>query len=114
MEFTWWLDDDPVTGHAQPDWLARRGRRRYLVEVKTGRAANPKHTETRRQLHEYATCFDVDGVLLLDADNDHLYEIEFPLGVDTRGSRFRPYLAGVLTGLALAGAYLTWEALVLH
>jgi hypothetical protein len=49
-----------------------------VAEVKTGRWAPRLETAaTRRQLLEYRFAFDVDGVLLVDADADRVSSIEF-------------------------------------
>ena len=36
------------------------------------------HRATRRQLLEYAAVFDVDGVLLVDAEGGRIHRVEFP------------------------------------
>ena len=62
--------------------------RRYVAEVKTGKLAPRIDTAaTRRQLLEYRMAFDVDGVLLVDAEDDRVRLVEFPLGTPGRGSR---------------------------
>jgi len=78
VEYTWWIDDQPRTTQLRVDYLVRRGRKTYVVEVKTGNAARIESGATRRQLLEYGLHYPVDGVLVLDADEMALHEIEFP------------------------------------
>lgn len=103
----WWVDGEPRTLELAPDLLVARGRRRYLVEVKTGGSARPEKQETRRQLLEYAAYGPVDGVLLYDADSDRLRAVEFPLDRPPGRGRLWPLLLGLLVGLLL-GAGVTW------
>jgi hypothetical protein len=59
---------------------------RYVAEVKTGAFAPRLETAaTRRQLLEYRIAFDVDGVLLVDADAERVRLVEFPLPSGPRG-----------------------------
>lgn len=99
----WRLDGAPQPLELAPDLLVARGRRRYLVEVKTGGAARPEKQETRRQLLEYAVYAPVDGVLLYDADRDALRAVEFPI---ERGGRGWPW--ALLIGAALGAAAVFW------
>ena len=62
------------------DYLVAREGRRYIAEVKTGRLApSLSHGATRRQLLEYGAAFDVDGVLLVDADRETITHVEIDL-----------------------------------
>lgn len=105
----WWVDDAPRSLTLEPDLLVARGRRRYLVEVKTGGAARVEQRDTRRQLLEYAVYCDCDGVLLYDADRDQLQSVEFPLPrAPARSARYAAVWAfGVVVG---AGAILWWSS----
>ena len=61
------------------DALVTRKRRTYVAEFKGGAgSATIAHRATRRQLLEYAVLFDVDGVLLVDADAGRIHEVSFP------------------------------------
>lgn len=60
------------------DFLIRRGGLRYVADAKTG-AATKLTAPTRRQLLEYRLAFDVDGVLLVDADAGRVREVVFTL-----------------------------------
>lgn len=61
------------------DYLVAKGGARYVVEVKTGALAPRIETSaTRRQMLEYRIAFDVDGVVMVDAESGHVHEITFP------------------------------------
>jgi hypothetical protein len=73
------VDGEPSSVLVRADYIVRRGGRRYVAEVKTGRLAPRIETSsTRRQLLEYRIAFGVDGVLLVDADAARVSFIEFP------------------------------------
>ncbi len=95
----WRLDGEPQTAEVKADLLVSRDGRRYVVEVKTGRGTRPTKRETRRQLLEYALAYDVDGVLLLDADSDRLHHVEFPLRPSATPSRLAWLVLGTVIGL---------------
>ena len=79
-------DGEPVTFGLRADYLVVRQGRRYIAEVKTGRLApRLSHGPTRRQLLEYSAAFDVDGVLLVDADSGAITHVE----IDRVGDRPR-------------------------
>lgn len=67
------------------DLLVNRGEKTFVAEVKTGEQAPSIETaNTRRQLLEYRVAFDVDGVLLVDVENDSVQDVVFPLPTLTR------------------------------
>ena len=70
-------DGEPVTFGLRADYLVAKDGRRYIAEVKTGRIApRLSHGPTRRQLLEYTAAFDVDGVILVDADGETLTHVD--------------------------------------
>ena len=72
------LDGASTTIALRADYLVARGGRRFVAEVKTGRVApRIESAATRRQLLEYRFAFDVDGVLLVDAERDRVSEVVF-------------------------------------
>ena len=77
---TMWVDDAEIAYDLRADLLVQIGDERVIVEVKTGDAADPTSTATRRQLREYAAEFGVDRLYLFDATRQVLHEIEFPPG----------------------------------
>ena len=73
------VDGSLHTFKLRADYMVTRRGRRYVVEVKGGAtAASVSTATTRRQLLEYATSYDVDGVLLVDAAHDAVHTITFP------------------------------------
>jgi hypothetical protein len=95
------IDGEPVTIDLRIDYLVSYGDKRYVAEVKTGRAAPRIDTPaTRRQLLEYRIAFDVDGVLLVDAEAERVHAVEFPLGAydAPAPSRMTWLLVGIVLG----------------
>jgi hypothetical protein len=99
-------DGQPLAVDLRADYLVSRDRRRYVAEVKTGRLAPRLETAaTRRQLLEYRFAFDVDGVLLVDADAERVSSIEFgaPSARTDQSASSRGWLLAIAIG-AVAGA----------
>ena len=71
------VDDESVEFNVRVDFLVERNGIRYLAEVKTGGAANPKTVSTRRQLFEYSALGHFETVLLVDATKKKVMEIGF-------------------------------------
>jgi hypothetical protein len=104
-------DGEPVTFGLRADYLVAKAGRRYIAEVKTGRTApRLSHGPTRRQLLEYSAAFDVDGIILVDADGETLTHVEvdrFAAGaqdlarVEGRGGRVVVIVALVSFALGL-------------
>ncbi len=102
------IDGQPVAIDLRSDYLVSYGDKRYVAEVKTGRAAPRIDTPaTRRQLLEYRIAFDVDGVLLVDAEAKRIHAVEFPLGMTATPPPSR--IAWLLTGFVV-GAVVTVTA----
>jgi hypothetical protein len=79
MRYELRVDGAPTSVLVRADFVVRRGSRRYVAEVKTGRWAPRIETSaTRRQLLEYRVAFDADGVLLVDAEASKISFVEFP------------------------------------
>jgi len=100
------VDGEAVVASVRADYVVRLGARRYVAEVKTGRAAPSLATATtRRQLLEYQHAFGVTGVLLVDADARTIQQVDFR--VASRSSLV-PWVA--VLGLVVAG--LAWYLVV--
>lgn len=96
------VDGVEVPVDLRADLLVEREGRSFVAEVKTGqRAPRVDTATTRRQLLEYRVAFDVDGALLVDAEERRVHEVVFPLDVGRWG-----FGVGVLCFVALAGAAL--------
>lgn len=108
------VNDVEETAWLRADLLVERDGARFVVEIKTGRAARPTVRGTRRQLLEYALHYAVDAVLLLDADRDVLTVVDFdgmapepsedpPTAAPTGLSPTRLFTRGVVVGAACVG-----------
>lgn len=98
------IDGEPMAIDLRSDYLVSYGDKRYVAEVKTGRAAPRLDTSaTRRQLLEYRIAFDVDGVLLVDAEAERVHAVEFPLGAihAPAPSRIAWLLTGFVAGIVV-------------
>jgi hypothetical protein len=79
------LDGAEMQIALRADYLVTRGGLSYVAEVKTGAFAPQIRTGgTRRQLLEYRVAFDVDGVLLVDAEQERVHVVGFPLAASLR------------------------------
>jgi hypothetical protein len=79
VDHTVCVDGREVTVALRADYLAEKDGARYVVEVKTGALAPRIETSaTRRQMLEYRIAFDVDGVLLVDAEAGQVHAVSFP------------------------------------
>lgn len=73
------VDGEPVDVGVRADLVVERDGRRYVAEVKTGgRAPDPCHPPTRRQLLEYSLVFRSSRVLLVDVQARAVREVTFP------------------------------------
>jgi hypothetical protein len=111
--WTIWADGAPVAVGLRADLLVAREGRRYVAEVKTGSLA-PRldHGPTRRQLLEYRVAFDVDGVLLVDAERGRVIAVEMELAQDAESvgpawlaaTGWTPWLLVFAAGAGAGGA----------
>ena len=110
-------DGEATTFGLRADYLVARDGRRYIAEIKTGRLATRlSHGPTRRQLLEYSAAFDVDGVILVDADAGSVVEVDVNLPARDRARGLTPavvatvalvtFAAGVVVGDAVRGGRL--------
>ena len=95
------VDGERIESFIKADYLVSKGGRTYLVEVKTGKQANVRLPNVRRQLFEYQNIFQTDGILFMDMNKYDIIEVSF----DEDGT-VRPALGVFLAGLA-AGIVLT-------
>ncbi len=105
------VDGVEVPVDLRADYVVAEGGRRYVAEVKTGAFAPRIETPaTRRQLLEYRIAFDVDGVLLVDAEAERVRRVEFPLPGARRGrgrggtGRLAWLVVGVAAGVLATAA----------
>jgi PD-(D/E)XK nuclease superfamily len=108
------VDDETTLVHVRADYVVRKDGASYVVEVKTGAVA-PRiaTTATRRQLLEYRVAFDVDGVLLLDAEAGRLHAVTFPMFSAPAPERARGTFGWGLVAALVAAAALAGVAVAL-
>jgi len=74
-----WVDGKSHLSYVLADFLVQKNKKTYVVEVKTGQAADPTEPATRRQLLEYEYVYQPDGLLLMDMNLGELHEVDFEL-----------------------------------
>jgi len=113
------VDGAPHEVTLRADFVVARRGRRYVAEVKTGREApRIESPPTRRQLLEYRVAFDVDGVLLVDADGGSVHEVVFtlparPLALLSISSFVQSRMVWLVIGFAIGAAFV-YERLALR
>ena len=96
------IDGEELAIALRADYIVARGGLRYVAEVKTGAYAPYLRTpSTRRQLLEYRIAFDVDGVLLVDAEADRIHVVRFPFS-EPRAAERPSSLGWIVIALGLA------------
>lgn len=82
------IDGETFLAGLRADYIVAKNGARFVAEVKTGALAPSVATAaTRRQLLEYELAFDVDGVLLVDAEQARVHAIVFPTLRERRRAR---------------------------
>jgi hypothetical protein len=77
-EYRYQCDGREERAGLRADFVVRRGNRRYVAEVKTGKLVTSlSHAPTRRQLLEYQCAFETDGVLLIDVAARRIRHVQF-------------------------------------
>lgn len=109
------VDDAEVDVALRVDLLVERDGSRFVAEVKTGEVAPDLTTAaTRRQLLEYATALDVDGVLLVAPERGRVVRVEFPAAArpsadaPPRVGPARAFVVGAAAGAAAAWLLAAW------
>ena len=82
------------------DYLVRKDGRDFLVEVKTGKQANVRLPNVRRQLFEYQNIFQTDGILFIDMNKYDIIEVAFD-DPATSALPLKSFLSGLLVGVLL-------------
>lgn len=100
------VDGGEETFLVRADFVVEKAGRRFVAEAKAGAFAPRLETAaTRRQILEYSCAFDVDGVVLVDAESSRLKVVSAPI----RAAPPRPVVSWVLAAFVLgtlAGAWL--------
>jgi hypothetical protein len=78
FEYIFRADGEEIIVKLRPDYIVKKGGKRYIAEVKCGEYASSLHSrDTRRQLMEYYFNIDFDGLFLVDMRDKKIIEIEF-------------------------------------
>ena len=105
--YTLSVDGQGVVVPLRADYLVERDGLSFIAEAKTGNHAPQIRTPaTRRQLLEYRIAYDVDGVLLVDAENERVHVVRFPFAEQKAREGLSP-LGWLLVGLGLAALIVT-------
>lgn len=97
------INGKPHKSHIQADLIAQKGKEIFVVDVKTGEAAQkPASPDIRRQLLEYYLVYRPDGVLVLDMESQQIYRMEFEIKFPSpKGMNLVPYLVSFAAGAIL-------------
>ena len=81
QNFSYYLkqDNTKIKITIETDYIVYKKKKKYIVEVKSGNES-PRITSrnTRRQILEYYSFIENDGILLLNMENETISEIIFP------------------------------------
>ena len=100
--YTLAIDGQDLVVPLRADYLVTRDGLRYVAEVKTGALAPHLRTPaTRRQLLEYRMAFDVDGILLVDAEQERIHVVRFPFPERAKAQHRSP-LAWIALAVGIA------------
>ena len=102
LDWTIFCDGQPHCVPLRADLLVSRAGHRYIAEVKTGSAARLSTPSTRRQLLEYSIAYEVDGVLLVDVEQERIHEVRFPTAKRRARMGVSPQLVAAVIVLTLA------------
>lgn len=80
-------DNSKIKITIETDYIVYKNKRKLIVEVKTG-IDSPKITNrnTRRQILEYYSFIENDGILLLNMETKKISEINFPTNIIAKHS----------------------------
>jgi len=71
------IDGHRHTSALHGDLVVSKGRRTFLVEVKSGQYASATRESTRRQLLEYWLNSSYDGLMLVDSRSGTIHQVDF-------------------------------------
>ena len=70
-------DDETLTFLIRADLIVSKGKKKFIAEVKSGKAASIEEINTRRQLLEYSKVFNNKNLILIDTEKNKIKKIEF-------------------------------------
>ena len=70
-------DNETVTFFIRADLIVSKDKKKFIAEVKSGKAASIEEINTRRQLLEYSKVFNNNNLILIDTEKNKIKKIEF-------------------------------------
>ncbi len=70
-------DDETVSFFIRADLIVSKDKKKFIAEVKSGKAASIEEINTRRQLFEYSKVFNNKNLILIDTEKNKIKKIEF-------------------------------------
>ena len=70
-------DDKTLTFLIRADLIVSKDKKKFIAEVKSGKAASIEEINTRRQLFEYSKVFNNKNLILIDTEKNKIKKIEF-------------------------------------
>jgi hypothetical protein len=104
------VDGQTELARVRADFLVERDGRRFVADAKRGpEASRVTKPATRRQLLEYRYAYEVDGVLLIDAERGRVREVELR-GPPRRSSEGWRLLLACLVGVLIGVSTMLFRA----
>ena len=70
-------DDETISFFIRADLIVSKDKKKFIAEVKSGKAASIEEINTRRQLLEYSKVFNNKNLILIDTEKNKIKKIEF-------------------------------------
>ena len=70
-------DDEMINFFIRADLIVSKDKKKFIAEVKSGKAASIEEINTRRQLFEYSKVFNNKNLILIDTEKNKIKKIEF-------------------------------------
>ena len=70
-------NDETVSFFIRADLIVSKDKKKFIAEVKSGKAASIEEINTRRQLLEYSKVFNNNNLILIDTEKNKIKKIEF-------------------------------------
>jgi len=98
------IDGKDHFGFVEADYTVSKGRKKYVVLVKTGEGlSDPNDPVVRRKLLELNRVFFLDGVLLVDPGQGEVHTVNFRFPHERNIDFFFRFLIGVFIILVVVG-----------
>ena len=71
------VNDETINFFIRADLIVSKNKKKFIAEVKSGKAASIEEINTRRQLLEYSKVFNNKDLILIDTEKNKIKKIEF-------------------------------------